>query len=203
MARIDSVEAEREAVLEVARLMAISARTAPKGRGQDSIKTLILHGDDELERLAQAMEERPEDDPNALFSKRNAEDVRKSMAVLLIGVTGEPKKIEQPINCGACGHNCQATLKAKKIDTGDASGPMCIFQAIDLGIALGSAAKTASDYNIDNRMMYSIGVAARKLKLVEADFAVGIPLAVTGKNIYLPADSQDRFWFLPAPLKAR
>ena len=45
MARIDSVAAEREAVLEVARLMAISARTAPKGRGQDSIKTLILHGD--------------------------------------------------------------------------------------------------------------------------------------------------------------
>jgi len=184
MVRINSAEAEREAVLEVARLMAVSARTAPKGGGRDSIKTLILHGDDELERLANVMEDRREDDPNAWYFKRNAEDVRKSMAILLIGVTGEPKKIEQPINCGACGKSCKATLKAKKIDTGDARGPMCLFQGIDLGISLGSAVKAASDYNVDNRMMYSIGAAARRLKLIEADFVVGIPLSVTGKNIY-------------------
>ena len=51
MARINSAEAEHGAVLEIAKLMAASARTAPKGRGVDSIKTLILYGDDELERL--------------------------------------------------------------------------------------------------------------------------------------------------------
>ena len=184
MARINSAEAEREAVLEVARSMAVSARTSPKSRGQDSIKTLILYGDDELERLAKIMEERPEDDPNSWFFKRNAEDVRKSVVVLLIGVTGEPKKIEEPLNCGACGHNCQAILKAKKIDTGDARGPMCLFQGIDLGIALGSAVKAASDYNVDNRMMYSMSAAARKLKLLDADLIVGIPLSATGKNVY-------------------
>ena len=61
---------------------------------------------------------------------------------------------------------------------------MCLYQAIDLGIALGSAVKAASDYNVDNRMMYSIGVAARKLKLMDADLITGIPLSVTGKNIY-------------------
>ena len=184
MTRINSKEAEKEAVLEVAKLMTISARTAPKTRGQDSIKTLILHGDDELERLAQAMEKRREDDPNAWVFKLNANDVRKSMAVLLIGVTGEPKKIEVPLNCGACGHNCQAILKANKIDTGDAKGPMCLYQGVDLGIALGSAVKAASDYNVDNRMMYTIGVAARELKLMDADLITGIPLSVTGKNIY-------------------
>ena len=185
MARINSAEAEREAILEIARLMAVSARTAPKGRGQDSIKTLILHGEDELERLAKAMEERYAEAGERLqFFKRNADDVRKSTAVLLIGVTGEPKKIESPLDCGACGHNCQATLKAKKIDTGDARGPMCLFQGIDLGIALGSAVKDASNYNVDNRMMYSIGAAARRLKLIEADFVVGIPLSATGKNVY-------------------
>lgn len=185
MTRTNSAEAEREAILEVARLMAVSARTAPKGRGLDSIKTLILHGDDELERLAKAMEERHKDNPDRLwFFKRNAEDVRNSTAVLLIGVTGEPKRIEQPLNCGACGHNCQAILKAKKIDTGDARGPMCLFQGIDLGIALGSAVKAASDFGIDNRIMYSIGATARKLKLIDADFVMGIPLSATGKNIY-------------------
>jgi len=165
-------------------MMAVSARTAPKGRGQDSIKTLILSGDDELERLAKAMEDRPEDDPNSWFFKRNAEDVRKSTAVLLIGVTGEPKRVEQPLNCGACGHNCQAMLKAKKIDTGNARGPMCLFQAIDLGIALGSAVKMASDFGIDNRIMYSVGATARRIKLMDADFVIGIPLSATGKNPY-------------------
>ncbi|MAG14377.1 MAG: hypothetical protein CL874_00610 [Dehalococcoidales bacterium] len=184
MVRINSVEAEGEAVLEAAKLMAVSARTAPKTRGLDSIKTIILHGGGELERLARAMEERCEDDPNYSVFRRNAEDIRKSMAVLVIGVTGEPKKVESPLNCGACGHNCQATLKGKKIDTGDARGPMCLYQGIDLGIALGSAVKTASNYNIDNRMMYTIGVAVRKLKLMEADLITGIPLSVTGKNVY-------------------
>jgi uncharacterized ferredoxin-like protein len=184
MARINSAEAEREAVLAVARLMAVSARTAPKGRGLDSIKTLVLHGDDELERLAKAMEDRRQDDPNSWFFKRNAEDVRKSTAVVLIGVTGEPKRIEQPLNCGACGKSCLATLKARKIDTGDARGPMCLFQGMDLGIALGSAVKAASDLNVDNRLMYSIGAAARKLKLLDADLVIGIPLSATGKNIY-------------------
>lgn len=184
MARISSEAAEREAVLEVARLMAVSARTAPKTRGLDSVKTLILYGD-ELEKLARAMEERHKDDPDRLaFFKRNAEDVRKSQAVLLIGVTGEPKRIESPLDCGSCGHNCQAILKAKKIDTGDARGPMCHFQSMDLGIALGSAVKAASDFNVDNRMMYSIGAAARRLNLLETDLMIGIPLSISGKNVY-------------------
>jgi len=185
MAPLNSEEAEREAVVATAKLMAASARTAPKTRGLDSVKTLILDGDDELERLAKAMEERYRDDPDRLsFFKRNAEDVRKSMAVVLIGVTGEPKRVESPLNCGACGKNCLATLKAKKVDSGDARGPMCLFQGIDLGIALGSAVKAASDYNVDNRIMYSVGVAARRLKLLDADLIIGIALSVTGKNVY-------------------
>lgn len=185
MARISSDEAEREGILDAVRLMAVSSRTSPKTRGLDSTKTLILHGAEELEALAQAMEKRYEDDPERLaFFKRNADDVRQSAAVLIIGVTGEPKKVEIPLDCGACGHNCQAILKAKKIDAGDASGPMCHFQSMDLGIALASAVKTASDFNVDNRMMYSIGAAARRMKLMDVDLAIGIPLSVSGKNVY-------------------
>lgn len=66
----------------------------------------------------------------------------------------------------------------------DFSGPICIFQAIDLGIALGSAVKLAGNLNIDNRMMYTIGAAAKKLRLLDADTVIGIPLSVRGKNIY-------------------
>jgi len=185
MARLNSEEAEKDTVLAVAKMMAASARTAPKTRGLDSVKTLILHGKDELESLAQAMEEIYRENPERFPSfKRNAEDVRKSTAVLLIGVTGEPKRVESPLDCGACGKNCLATLKSKKIDRGTARGPMCLMQGIDLGIALSSAVKTASDFNIDNRIMYTIGATARKSKLLEADLVIGIPLSATGKNPY-------------------
>jgi uncharacterized ferredoxin-like protein len=38
--------------------------------------------------------------------------------------------------------------------------------------------------NIDNRIMYTIGAAARKLKLLDADVVLGFPLSVTGKSPY-------------------
>ena len=55
---------------------------------------------------------------------------------------------------------------------------------MDLGIAIGSAAKTASSLNADNRVMYTVGVAAREANLTDADVVVGIPLSATGKSIY-------------------
>ena len=54
---------------------------------------------------------------------------------------------------------------------------------------MGSAVKTASLLNIDNRIMYSVGVAAVELKLIDADIAYGIPLSARSKNIYF-----DRVW---------
>lgn len=187
MAPINSNEAEKDGILTAAKLMAVSARTAPKGRGLDSIKTLVLHEREELEELAKAMEGVYREDPERLdFFQRNANEVRKSAVVLLIGVTGEPKRPELPLNCGACGIDCAGMAKTKKRDQGMMRGPMCHMQSIDLGIALGSAVKTASELNIDNRMMFSIGGASRRIKLMDADFVVGIPLAAMGKNPYFP-----------------
>ena len=184
MAILNSQDAEKDALLTIAKMMAASARTAPKTRGFDSTKTLILDGDD-LEKLAKAMEEWAKTDPERLaFFKRNADDVRKSMAVLAIGVTGEPKRPESPLNCGACGHNCAWMLKTEKKDGGDARGPMCLMQGIDLGIALASAVKMAADLNVDNRIMYSIGATIRRMKLLDADLVIGIPLTIAGKNPY-------------------
>ena len=176
---------EKEAAKIVATLMAASARTAPKTKGEDSIKTLILDGDD-VEGLAVGMERKAEKVPphTAEILRINAGSVRVSSCVLLIGVTGEPKRPERPLDCGACGYdNCAGLAKATK-RTKDFTGPICIFQAIDLGIALSSVVKMASELNIDNRMMYSIGVAAKEMQLLDADVIIGIPLSVTGKNPY-------------------
>jgi uncharacterized ferredoxin-like protein len=183
---IRDVEAENKAIMDVAHLMAASARTAPKGRGVDNILTAVITGE-ERERIAEAMERKVKQKRHPLlFFDRDAKNVRKSPVILLVGVRGtQPKKPEDPLNCGACGHeSCAEFISVEKRRGEDFTGPICIFEALDLGIALGSAVKMASQMNVDNRLMYTIGAAAKELKLLDADVIIGIPLSVTGKNIY-------------------
>ena len=176
----------RDAVVEVAKLMAISARTAPKAKGIDDIDIVLLEDRKDLEKLADKMEEIGRETDRGFFI-RDAECVRKSSAVLLIGVRGDKPK---EINCGGCGYEgCEEFRKAEKIVGRDYSGPNCALQLLDLGIAIGSAVKTASNLNVDNRIMFSAGVAAIKLGMIKCGVALAIPLSVHGKNIYF-----DRKW---------
>ena len=160
----------------VADLMAISARTAPKAAGQDYVVTAIVEGED-LQSLADKMFEFGERTGKANFD-RDGNNVRHSAAVLLVGIK-DAKHVG--LNCGACGYE-----KCVKINTfeGEFKGPHCAYRLLDMGIALGSAVKTASLLNVDNRIMYRVGVVAREMGLIDADFVMGIPLSVTGKSIY-------------------
>jgi len=178
---IESKNAEKDAILEVAKLMLIAARTAPKSGGIDDILTLILHGE-KKDAIARKMEEIAEERKIRGF-KRDAKNVRDSEAVVLIGVRGN-KSFE--LNCGACGYkNCKKFDDAKKKLREDFFGPTCVFKALDLGIALGSAVKIAGILNVDNRIMYRVGTAALKLKLLpKATVIMGIPISAKGKNIY-------------------
>jgi len=184
--KIESERGEKEAILEVAKLMLAAARTAPKTAGIDDILTMVVYGE-EKDAIASKMEEIAEQRKIDGF-KRDAKNVRDSEAIVLVGVRGN-KTIG--INCGACGYkNCKEFEEAQKRAGQDFIGPTCLFKALDLGIALGSAVKIASLLNIDNRMMYRIGTAALKLNLMpEATVAMGIPLSAKGKNIYF-----DRKW---------
>jgi len=185
MAIISAHEAQQQGIKMAASLMATAARTAPKTRGLDSIEMAILDGED-LETLAQAMEAKVAEKGGKIPSfARDAKNVRASAAVLLIGVTGEPKNPKVPLDCGACGYaGCAEFTDAAKVEGEDFRGPLCLFQAIDLGIALGSAAKTAGILNVDNRIMYTIGAAARRLKLLKSDVIIGFPLSAAGKSPY-------------------
>lgn len=44
--------------------------------------------------------------------------------------------------------------------------------------------RTSAESRIDNRVMYSIGAAARVSGLLNADVVFGIPLSATSKNIF-------------------
>ena len=94
-------------------------------------------------------------------------------------------------DCGACGFaTCAEFLgaapKHKTADSDDwqFAGPICQIRAIDLGIAVGSAAKIASLNNIDRRTQTRTAAAARHLKFIEADLAVALSMSVTHKNIF-------------------
>lgn len=52
-----------------------------------------------------------------------------------------------------------------------------------LGIAVGSAAKTAAIHSIDCRCQTRVAVAARKLGLIQADHAVTLSLSMTHKAV--------------------
>ncbi|MEM3382400.1 MAG: DUF2148 domain-containing protein [Candidatus Bathyarchaeia archaeon] len=169
-------------VIEVAKMLAVSAKTAPKARGIDDLEIVILTNDEDLEKLAAKMDELSKDEKLKFFA-RDAGNVRQSHAVLLLGVRSSKSK---ELDCGGCGfETCSEFRKTVRRSGKGYTGPSCVFQLMDLGIAVGSAVKTASIFNIDNRVMYSIGVAALKLGLLkESEIALGIPLSAYGKNIY-------------------
>ena len=163
----------------VAQLMAISATTAPKSRGENYVQTLVLKGGI-LKKLAGKMIEFGVEKNKRDFD-RDGKNISISEAVLLIGL-----KDAKPLglNCGACGYpDCKTLARQKKKDV-EFLGPVCAFRLLDMGIALGSAVKTASMLNVDNRIMYRVGAVVRDMKLVDWDFVMGIPLSVTGKSIY-------------------
>ncbi|WP_332449945.1 ferredoxin domain-containing protein [Methanoculleus sp.] len=175
---------ESDAVEMVARLMALSARTAPKARGIDVIKTMIVVGD-ERNVLAEAMREYGERH-NVGFFLRDAGNVAASDACLLIGSLFDDAV---GLNCGACGYpTCVDMLEAQKRGSPASvpfRGPNCAVRMTDIGIAVGSAVKTASIHNVDNRVMYSVGVGALSLGWLEGcGVAYGIPLRASGKDIF-------------------
>ncbi len=165
-----------EGIQTVANLMALSARTAPKAAGQDYVVIEILKGKD-IQRLGEEMIAYGQENKKTNFD-RDGENVLHSEAVVLIGL-----KDAEPLglNCAACG---EETCILPNTTDGEFQGPQCALRILDMGIALGSAVKMAGLMNVDNRIMYRVGVVARKIGLIDADFVMGIPLSATGKSPY-------------------
>jgi len=175
---------ESDAVETVAKLMALSTRTAPKARGTDVIRTRIVTGEGKTV-LAEAMR-RFGERHNLGFFLRDAANVAASDACFLIGSLLNDAV---GLDCGACGYStCAEMLDAQReggVRTTPFGGPNCAVRMADLGIAVGSAVKTASIHNVDNRVMYSVGVGALSLGWLDGcGVAYGIPLRAAGKDIF-------------------
>ncbi len=168
---------EEKAIKMAAELMALAARTAPKSGGRDFVVTELITGE-EIAELAKEMVAYGEETGKKDFD-RDARGVEQSAAVLLIGID---EAASLGLNCGACGF--ESCAERKTFEGPEFVGGQCAFRHLDMGIAIGSAVKTASMLNVDNRIMYRIGTVARRIGIIKSDFVMGIPLAASGKNVF-------------------
>lgn len=168
----NSKELELRAALDAAARVCAAARTAPKARGIDHIHTMTLTDADkdavadEMERIGEEMD--------AAFFLRDAGNVRAAQALVLIGIEETQRGLNEV--CGYCHHeNCAACRAANGV---------CVYDPIDVGIALGSAAATAADCRMDSRILFSAGRAAQQMGLMGENVRLvyGLPLSVSGKS---------------------
>jgi uncharacterized ferredoxin-like protein len=172
---VNSKKAEESAILNLAYSVCAAVRTAPKACGIDHLETAILTGEDK-DRLTAEMRTIGESfGKSGKFFCRDADNVDLSGAVVIVGAKYETRGLGE--RCKLCGfENCEACKKA---------GAACVFTAMDLGIALGSAVSMIADNRVDNRIMFTIGQAAAKLGLLgEYKLIMGIPLSVSGKSVF-------------------
>ncbi len=191
---MDQQEIFMDALRHVAQLCAVAAMTAPKSGGQlflkgskPFIETVILEDRDTLNRLADWLRARGTKLKQPIWF-RDAETAEKLDLVLFIGLA----KWYPPVyDCGACGYaTCAEFLRAAPKYRAEGSedwefaGPICQLRCVDLGIAVGSAAKTASLNNVDARCQTRLAAAARHLDVIQADLAVALSMSVSHKNIF-------------------
>ena len=184
-------EIRHETVRNVALLCAAAAVTAPKSGGQLFargkplfVETAFFDEPDTLKRLAEWLRRRGTERRQEIWF-RDAAVAERIDGVLFIGL----KDWYPPIyDCGACGYaTCAEFMKETRrlrsnSEQFEFAGPQCNLRDVDLGIAVGSAVKTASINNIDTRCQTRIAVAARKLGLIKADIAVALAMSLTHKN---------------------
>lgn len=168
----DSKFLEEQAVLHTAERICAAARTAPKGRGWDNMVTMVLTGEDK-DNVAAVME-RMAGEYNAAFFNRDADNVRVSQALVLMGIKEGKRKLNDI--CGYCHYkNCGECAEKNGV---------CAFDAVDVGIALGSAVASAADDRVDTRILFSAGRAVLEMGIMGEGVSMifAVPISVSGKS---------------------
>ena len=168
-------EIVNQSILHIAEKMVIAARTAPKGKGMNFLESMIVTGED-IAHIAHKMKEignRPNTTPAFI---RDADNILNAGALVLLGTRIGSLGLTY---CSLCGfENCAEKEKHPEHP--------CAFNTGDLGIAVGSAASVAMDARVDNRIMYTVGMAAKELGIMGPEIKIiyCIPLSASSKNIF-------------------
>ncbi|MFA6409110.1 MAG: DUF2148 domain-containing protein [Gammaproteobacteria bacterium] len=167
-----------DSIKDVAAKMMLAARTAPKARGRDNLAIAITEDQETIKSIANTMRDLATEQTTPSIQTaflRDADNILKAEVLFIIGT----KLIPLGMDCGLCGlATCQEKSKYPK--------QPCVFNTGDLGVALGSAVSVAMDHRVDNRVMFTVGMAVRKLGLLGRDVEIcyGVPLSASGKNVF-------------------
>jgi len=165
---INERDARHEQVLNIARQMMTAARTAPKGKGVDIIEVALVT-DKDIHRLSEEMLTIHKENGFKFFL-RDADNILNAECILLIGT----RELAPGLNCGHCGFPTCTKRPA---------GVPCAINSVDVGIAIGSACATAADHRVDTRVMFSAGLAAQRLGILEGcSQCFAIPVSASSKN---------------------
>ena len=166
-------EIRDEVVISVAYKMLVAAKTAPKGHGRNNTVAAVLTGN-EIKEISDYLIKMHGEGRTPDFFARDAKNLLSASALFLIGTRIKSMGLNP---CGNCGFK-DCTEKDLHPEN------PCAFNTGDLGIALGSAVSIATDNRIDNRIMYTVGIAAREMGILGEDVKViyGIPMASADKN---------------------
>ncbi|WP_029952029.1 ferredoxin domain-containing protein [Hippea sp. KM1] len=161
----------REALGVVSKLLLVDAITAPKSVGRDDLVIDLIDDSKTKSKILERMKQIT-DRGGKSFYKRDAINIENIDFIILIGF----KLFYHGFDCGFCGFSGCAECESK--------GGVCAVSATDCGIAIGSVVKLASVFGIDNRIMISIGQAAKEVGYFKERIggAYGIPLSATTKN---------------------
>ncbi len=174
---INERKIRHEAAMEIARRMMVAARTAPKGKGVDIIEAAAAT-DEEIRLLSGKMKEIAQE-TGMHFFLRDAENILSAEVVVLIGT----RQQVQGLDCAYCGF---PTCARKPQET------PCAINAIDVGIAVGSACSVAANSRADTRVMFSAGMAAQRLDLLEGcRQVIAIPVSISSKNPFFDRKPQE------------
>ena len=165
---VDERNDRRDRVIAAGRQMLTAARTAPKAKGTDIIECCMLT-DGDIRRLSEAMLELYTDTGRPVY-QRDAANILKSDAIVVIATRSQV----MGLNCAHCGYK-SCVEKPENVP--------CAINCVDVGIAIGSAVSTAADMRIDCRVMFSAGMAAERLNLLDGcSQYYCIPLSASSKN---------------------
>ena len=161
-------EIRHEHVLQAVRQMMTAARTAPKGKGIDIIEVAMVT-DEDIKRLSEELVIMS-GETGLKFFLRDADNILQAEAIMIAGT----RQQVQGLNCAHCGFpTCVEKPEAVP----------CAINSVDLGIAIGSACATASDWRLDTRVMFSAGLAAQRLGMLgDCKCVMAIPVSASSKN---------------------
>lgn len=198
MAYYDGKRLANEGLLAAAQQCAMAALKAPQMTGMTDIKIEILTGED-IDPIIEMLGILGEDNTVCFGDNKTLQSCKDKGTLPVIMLIGGINLGTSGLgwDCGACGfatckeHNAyveEERQKPKDFNRPSAfgtPGPVCVWKAIDIGMAMDWAATTAYRLNLENRAMMSVGAISQALGYLDGcEISIGMCLGPCEPEVY-------------------